>query len=159
MAAKNTVMTQWGTVNAGCGQFGYRISSTEVPLEAFNRHCFEAGEFGDHGDIERLGVSRVAGAACTASSIEPIKRRDESTFRHINRTFGKVRYEQKIYWKDNCSLKETDSVLPNNPLRVENPGKTCYETLMDNYKKCDNGGIGGRIQIGCLVYEFKGTKA
>jgi len=153
-------MAQNGGIDAGCGRFWYQIISTQVPLEAFSRHCFDAGEFGDHDDIQPAGVKDGISWACVGSAIQPIKRRDESTYRHISSVFGSVRYEHNIYWKDGCSLKDTDEVYPNNPLRVQDSGRSmCIDTLWDNYKQCNNGGIGGRIQIGCLVYQFKGTKA
>ncbi|RYP86389.1 hypothetical protein DL770_004894 [Monosporascus sp. CRB-9-2] len=69
---------------------------------------------------------------------------------------GKIDYN--IYWKDGCLLDYpgADEVYPANPLNVQDPGHTaCQYLLVDNYKKCNNGGVGESIQVGCLVYEFK----
>lgn len=45
-----------------------------------------------------------------------------------------------------------------NPLARKDAGpRECQNLFIDNYKKCNNGGVGGSVQVGCLVYEFKAT--
>ncbi len=58
------------------------------------------------------------------------------------------------------SVSGYNEIYPANPLAVKDPGATaCQDLLVDNYKKCNNGGVGGSIQAGCLVYEFKAQKS
>ena len=46
-----------------------------------------------------------------------------------------------------------------NPLMVKDAGyTTCQDTLIGNFKNCNNKGVGGNIQVGCLVFEFKSDK-
>lgn len=48
------------------------------------------------------------------------------------------------------------NITPTTPLALKDPGYTyCQNLFIDNYKKCDNTGVRGSIQAGCLVYDLK----
>lgn len=152
-------MSKSGKLDIGCGVFDFAIAGPTVPLAAQERHCFGADEFGKHGDIQPATVSSLSGWACVGTAITPIKRGDPATNIHFLSVDGKVPYQYNIYWRDGCLLDSEvgyDAVFPANPLGVKDPGHTaCQDLLVDNYKKCNNGGVGGSVQVGCLVYEFK----
>lgn len=154
-------MARSGSIDASCGVFSYQIFDPPVPLEEQPRECFDRDEFGDHGDVGSSWVSAYSGYACAETSIKPIVAGNESSFRHFSTVTNKVPYQYNIWWKEGCLLENSklDSMYAANPLNVKDPGATvCQKTLIDNYKKCNNGGVGGRVQIGCLVYEFKVEK-
>jgi hypothetical protein len=157
------LMAKTGKVDVGCGVFDYNIVGPTVPLALQERHCFGVDEFGSHGDIQWGTQSYYSGFACAGTALKTLKRGDPSTNIHFETTDGDVPYQYNIYWKDGCVLDYIpgyDEVYPANPLDVKDPGYTaCQELLVDNYKKCYNGGVGGSIQAGCLVYEFKAQKS
>ncbi|OIW26327.1 hypothetical protein CONLIGDRAFT_683316 [Coniochaeta ligniaria NRRL 30616] len=162
-----TLMAKTGKVDVGCGVFDFNIVGPTVPLAQQDRHCYSTNEFGSHGDIHPGTVSFYSGFACAGTAVTPIKRGDPATNIHFER-FGLVRgggvpYQYNIYWKDGCVLDYVpgyDAVFPANPLDVKDPGHTaCQQLLVDNFQNCNNGGVGGSVQVGCLVYEFKAQKS
>ncbi|PNH31983.1 hypothetical protein BJF96_g4865 [Verticillium dahliae] len=93
---------------------------------------------------------------CYRSSAWPIKQGDKSTFRRWATMTNNVPYQFNIYWKHGCVSEGPDEAYSTDPLNSGKPDyKLCYDTMRDNYRKCNNGGVSGNIQIGCLVYEFK----
>ncbi|KAH7113159.1 hypothetical protein B0J13DRAFT_657357 [Dactylonectria estremocensis] len=122
----------------------------KTALEMRNAKCYGADDFGDHGDIQESTVRSYSGWACTGIALKTIKAGDEDTFRNFH----------KVTNDDGCELETGQTeIYASNPLNEENPGHTkCQEILIDNYKRCINGGVGGSNQAGCLVYEFKAEK-
>ena len=155
----NILMAKTGRVDVGCGVFSYTIVGPTVPLTAQERRCYGRDELGKHGNIEKLTQQSRTGFVCAGTAIETIKRDDPSTNKHFEWTIGGAPYQYNIYWKEGCLLDYSigySEVYPANPLDVKDPGHTaCQQLLIDDYTQCDNGGAGGAIQVGCLVYEFK----
>ncbi|KPM42160.1 hypothetical protein AK830_g4435 [Neonectria ditissima] len=133
----------------------------KTALKMQNDKCYGADDFGDHGDIQKRLVREYSGWACAATAIDPVKAGEKDTFRHFNTVESGVPYQYNIYWKDGCELETGQTEMyPANPLDEDKPRHTkCQEILIDNYKRCINGGVGGSIKAGCLVYEFKAEKA
>ncbi|KAH7131762.1 hypothetical protein B0J13DRAFT_451823, partial [Dactylonectria estremocensis] len=129
----------------------------KIALKMQNDKCYRADDFGDHCDIQEIWVRQYSGWACAGTAINVVKAGKEDTFRHINAVMNDVPYQYNIYWKDGCELETGQTEMyPANPLDEDNPGYTkCQEILIDNYKRCNNGGVGGSNQAGSLVYEFK----
>ncbi|KAI0903283.1 hypothetical protein F4823DRAFT_619231 [Ustulina deusta] len=148
-----------GSLDVGCGVFDYTITPT-TPLEIQERHCYGTEDFGAHGDIHDHDTKFAAGFACAGTGLTPIKRGDPST-NIVLRAYNKLQPVQlRIYWKDGCVLDYPglDEIYAANPLDQDNPGsRICQDLLVDNWAKCDNKGVGGNIQVGCLVYDFKAT--
>ncbi|OAQ80923.1 hypothetical protein VFPFJ_09376 [Purpureocillium lilacinum] len=161
--AMSVPMSKGGKLDVGCGVFDYSISEDKniVPLKAQDRHCFAPDEFGKHRDIHPGSVSSYSGWPCTGTALKPVRRGDDSTFIKFKTTEDDVAYQYSVVWKQGCSLDSgVDAIYASNPLAIKDPGHTaCQQTFIDNYKECLNGGIGGNIQIGCLVYEFKAQPA
>ncbi|KAM0330636.1 hypothetical protein ACHAQA_003586 [Verticillium albo-atrum] len=169
------LMASSGKVDVNCGTFDYSIEKKVVhspkeppetpkpppktPLKVFPRFCFGADDFGKHGDIQPSLVREYSFHTCSRSRELLIKRDDKSTFRWWATTTNKVPYQFNIYWKHGCVSEGPDEVYSADPLSTgELNWETCYHTVWDNFRKCNNGGVGGNIQIGCLVYEFKAQK-
>ncbi|KAK8015582.1 hypothetical protein PG991_008470 [Apiospora marii] len=159
--AKDQRMQKKGSIDVGCGVFDYEIAAPapKTPREVHNPRCYRPDEFGDHDDIHESEISWMTGFACAGTALKTIKRGDTST------NLAKAYYDNhqpvqyNVYWKDGCELEDgADEVYPDNPLGRKDPSHTeCQKLLLDNYKRCLNGGVGGSIQAGCLVYEFKAT--
>ncbi|KAI0004056.1 hypothetical protein F4779DRAFT_630464 [Xylariaceae sp. FL0662B] len=156
--SKDIVMPKSAKLDVGCGVFDYNIVGPTMPLEPQKRKCYGKDDFGSHGDIQRYWQRLYTGYACTGTALKPIKRGDSSTFRHFQTVTNGVPYQFNIYWKDGCitDYPGRDEIYASNPQDIKDPGHVaCQNLLTDNYDKCYNGGVGGSIQVGCLVYEFK----
>jgi len=157
--ADQQVMSTTGSINVECGVFDYKINARlTTALTLQERQCFASDTFGSHGDIHESWVRNLAIIACEGTSKKAIERDDPSTTVVYAASDKKQPVQFKIYWKEGCLLAPPggEQMLPNNPLALKDEDKnTCQNLLVDNYKKCNNGGVGGSIQAGCLVFEFK----
>ncbi|KAK5625862.1 hypothetical protein RRF57_001578 [Xylaria bambusicola] len=150
-------MEQSGAIDVGCGIFNYAITAT-TPREVQERNCYTADQFGQHDDIYEHNVRFISGFTCAGTALKPIRRGDPSTYISYPAYNGKQPVQMNIYWKDGCILDypSTDEIYPANPLELDDPGSTfCQDLLINNWEKCDNTGVGGNVQAGCLVYDFK----
>ncbi|KAL5625863.1 hypothetical protein FOBRF1_000206 [Fusarium oxysporum] len=65
-----------------------------------------------------------------------------------------VVYEYKVNWAQDCT---TDGDTQDVRWPLGQSGDVTTSSLMRGaFEKCNNGGIGGSIQAGCLVYTFNG---
>jgi hypothetical protein len=66
-----------------------------------------------------------------------------------------VTYRYTISWIDGCvtTVGRQDVSDPAGEV-----GKTCSDIMKDNYLNCDNGGVGGTTQVGCLAMSFTGAE-
>ncbi|KAI9674471.1 MAG: hypothetical protein M1817_001809 [Caeruleum heppii] len=154
-------MTASGSVDVGCGTYSYKITGEKVPepegppkpfLSA--RYCFPSDVFGEHGDIQEEWQSQYTGLACAGSALATIKKDDPSTFINWHTTTNDVPDNYTISWKPNCesSVTEMNVYKP-----LEDNDADCLSMMQGNYRECSNGGIGGSISAGCVVYEFKAS--
>ncbi|KAK4450410.1 hypothetical protein QBC34DRAFT_493717 [Podospora aff. communis PSN243] len=58
-----------------------------------------------------------------------------------------------ISWAEGCQI---EGPLRGQGLAEPVPGATCEQLLLENYRKCNNNGRGGKIQAGCLIYDYMG---
>ncbi|KAK6840069.1 hypothetical protein PG987_005935 [Apiospora arundinis] len=148
-----------GNIDAGCGVFAYRIRQSQATMREYDRVCYKKEDFTDKGAINRDIVSYFAANVCQKS--DPVRKDDKSTFRHMytNGEGREAAYQVNIWWKEGCTLENNGptEMSPWNPLgKSKDDGfLTCDRYLFDKYRECNNGGVGGTIQVGCLVYEFK----
>ncbi|KAF5525330.1 hypothetical protein CGCA056_v003422 [Colletotrichum aenigma] len=153
---QGNTMANYAEYDAGCGKFSYQITKP-VPKTLGEPKCFGTDEFGDHEDINPSFQEQYVGHVCTGSALRNITKGDSSTFIHFDTITNKAPYQMNVYWADGCSLETTEeNILLWKPLGDLNAAN-CASLLLDSYKKCNNEGAGGRIQAGCLVYEFKAS--
>lgn len=157
-------MYEEGSLDVGCGKFTYKIQEREelTELKEFPQSCYKEDDFEPLASdgVYKDAILEFTGPPCggVARREQVIKKGDKSTFIHYSTTDSKVPYQYNIWWKDGCTLDNDgpSEVWASNPLMVEKPGhRQCFDNLYRNWKDCNNGGIGGTIQIGCLIYEFK----
>ena len=132
----------------------------KTTLEMQNDMCYGQDDFGDHGDIQESWVREYSNYACVGTGIDTIKAGEPGSFINWHTVEHGVPYQYNVYWKDECELETGQTEMyASNPLDEQDPGDTkCQDILRDNYKRCNNGGVGGSIEAGCLVYEFKAEK-
>ncbi|KAF4958536.1 hypothetical protein FGADI_2336 [Fusarium gaditjirri] len=127
-------------------------------LEWQDIKCYAPHEFGKHKDIYRISQQNYAGFACPQTESKMIKKGDNSTFISYQRWIYGAPYLYNVYWKDGCELEsgktEQDVTDPLGEGRTPE-SRLCQETLTNAYRGCKNGGTGGALQAGCLVYEFQ----
>ena len=150
-------MATAGEVAVGCGTFDYTIQGPTVPHIFIGRNCYKDA-FGGHDRVSKDWQYLFARSVCASQNVT-IKRNDKSTFMTLTSTRDGVNYQYSISWQDGCDydFPGPDEVNPINPLQISGHegGEDCYQTLIDNYLKCDNAGSGGAATLGCLVYDFR----
>lgn len=161
------MMYEEGSLDVGCGIFGYKVTKREeiTELKEFKQFCYKKDDFEPlaKAGVNKKEIWRNTGWPCMGTMLPDsmIKKDDKSTFIHWSTSVKKVPYQYNIWWKDGCTLADDGptAMYASNPLGVEKPGyELCFRNLHRNWKDCNNGGVGGTIQIGCLVYEFKADK-
>jgi len=124
------------------------------PTTVSDRYCYPSDAFGKHKDIQGYLVDNYINQfVCDDTKNKNFKAGDRKNW---NTTERGVPYNFNIWWKEDCKT-DTDTLNVNQPL-ADDKGTKCVELMKGNYKKCNNGGIGGNISVGCLTYEFKASK-
>jgi hypothetical protein len=60
-----------------------------------------------------------------------------------------------IWWKKGCILESGSTSVPIDHPILKPGAPSCTKLLTDAYVNCtNNGGAGGQIQVGCLIYEY-----
>ncbi|PLW12162.1 hypothetical protein PCANC_16730 [Puccinia coronata f. sp. avenae] len=155
-AGQQNIMSTSGTVEAGCGQYKWTIvkppgtDPAPSPPTVSSVQCNAADKFGKHGDINPGFQNQYTGFACVGSAFKNLKPGDpDVTF--STKTNG-TPYNYKISWVSGC--KTTVSQM-NVYQPIPNDDKnTCLNLLRRTFTECNNGGVGGSIDVGCLRYEF-----
>ncbi|KAL2065799.1 hypothetical protein VTL71DRAFT_3469 [Oculimacula yallundae] len=145
-----------GSIDVGCGVFDYNIiPPPTTPLELQERHCYSSNDVPSHQDIHASRVEKMAQWACLLNKGRPIRSGDKSNNINWPTWDGKQPILAKVFWKEGCILENGLEMDSANPLSQPAPVSVyCDKLLVDNYKMCNNGGIGGYIQAGCLVFDF-----
>lgn len=158
-------MYEKGSYDVGCGTFEYKIYNPTTKLEEFPRFCYQPGELPPlRGDVQDGEVSGGTVLPCVGRALPDyvIKKGDKSTFVQNLTRSGDVPYQYNIWWKDGCTLADngpTSAYAADPLMQGRDAGHTkCQDTLWWNWKGCNNGGIGGNVQLGCLVFEFMASE-
>ncbi|RYP73619.1 hypothetical protein DL771_003507 [Monosporascus sp. 5C6A] len=65
-----------------------------------------------------------------------------------------INYWYGVFWVQGCV---TETATQNFRFPLGSPSSiTAYLLMRENYTKCNNGGVGGKVQVGCLEYTFTG---
>ncbi|KAI0522230.1 hypothetical protein F5B22DRAFT_593427 [Xylaria bambusicola] len=120
--AKDKLMQSHGSLDVGCSIFDYSIVETTL-LELQERQCYDADEFGSHGDIHGYQLDQITIGVCTGLDDAKIKRGDPSTNIAIRNDVNGQPVQLGIYWKDNGVLDYLRS------MRVFRWGGNSKETL------------------------------
>ncbi|KAJ0336125.1 hypothetical protein COL922a_008356 [Colletotrichum nupharicola] len=127
-------------------------------FQSLKAACGSKGDaFGKHGDVYEMDQRFFTGIACGGTADKVIKKGIRGAQVTYQGNVNDVLYTYNIFWMDGCEM-DVDEVNAMVPLGKTGEGVTCTQFMIDNYKKCNNGGIGGTIQAGCVVYEFKASE-
>ncbi|KAG4272644.1 hypothetical protein FPRO04_10386 [Fusarium proliferatum] len=119
-----------------------------TPLELGPVFCKNRG--GDHKDVSPGAVKSLADAYCEANL--PVDMKSDSPAAGITKS---DLYYYEVSWVEGCktTVESQDPYIP-----LGNDGPLCKDLFVKAYAGCDNGGIGGYIDAGCVRYMFLGAQ-
>lgn len=130
------------------------VSTT--PLRRLGRVCHNEADFPGHADIQSGAQSDFA------TKFSGIENGDGETdlFEGVKpfKLFGTdkhgVKYQYVASWVSGC-VTEKDRQSFKYPVGMAGQ-ETAYLFVREAYTECNNGGVGGKEQVGCILYEFTG---
>ncbi|KAH7121867.1 hypothetical protein B0J13DRAFT_159288 [Dactylonectria estremocensis] len=120
--------------------------------------CHNESDFPGHADIsggdqdefstDFSGLTGADGSDFLSQGKQPIELNIED--RHG------IKYQYSAAWVDGCitTVAEQNFRFPLGQGGII----TAYLMVREDYTKCDNGGVGGKQQVGCILYTFTGGK-
>ncbi|KAK3485229.1 uncharacterized protein B0T23DRAFT_43756 [Neurospora hispaniola] len=163
---EQNVMALSGSLDVTCGTYSYHIippgSSSDsggTPLALQEQQCYLESQWPKHFDVHEGSVKQAAKVACGSELKLPEKMSKDSKAWEDVHMWGRtgMKLKMRVEWKDGCVLAGGEAEQePRRPLGAGGvDGKDgCYELLYNDWKNCNNGGVGGYRQAGCLVYSF-----
>ncbi|WYZ45961.1 hypothetical protein EsH8_IX_000186 [Colletotrichum jinshuiense] len=133
--------------------------------------CHDEGDFKGHADISPHDQHEAVESFCKSfqgtrsltTHHDPAAGNYPVVFKSRFRwkDLYKVNYDFFVQWAEDCrTLSNVQSIA--HPLgrgnAVGEDKVTCYNIMRGNFLNCNNGGVGGTTQVGCLLYTFNGGK-
>ncbi|WQF77580.1 hypothetical protein CDEST_02594 [Colletotrichum destructivum] len=66
-----------------------------------------------------------------------------------------VHHHLKVEWAAACET-DVEKQSIRRPLGEISAAPNCDSLMRDNYGNCNNGGVGGKVQVDCLIYTYNG---
>lgn len=113
---------------------------------------------GDHRDVNPGSQRTLADHFCEADLLDTSIIKVEpgmEPFGSTKQDNHGVNYYYEVKWVDGCKTT-VDGQDPSFPLGGRDP--SCQDLFVRAFKNCDNGGIGGYIDAGCVRYTFLGAQ-
>ncbi|KAK1987068.1 hypothetical protein LZ30DRAFT_580746 [Colletotrichum cereale] len=113
-------------------------------------------EYKYHPDINSIDVDKSSTRFCeselarsTLTTVDDVRDHPLHAWRWRYKDYHQRLHDYKVHWRVNCRTKQgfQDIEYPLGP-----HGPSCVDIMRNNYRNCNNGGIGGSTQAGCLVY-------
>ncbi|KAK8127784.1 hypothetical protein PG984_008892 [Apiospora sp. TS-2023a] len=147
-----------GELKLDCGTAKYAMHGPEdkpkTPLTMHDGICYGPDQFGPHEAIQPDSVEVLSLWLCRGNNPKYVEAGKPETFLGLYSN-EKAPYFFQIYWKDGCELENGATKLDiRNPLSEKPDYDRCPSIMQDNFLRCNNGGVGGSVQAGCLVYDF-----
>lgn len=120
--------------------------TTITPLEIRGTGCWDEKDH-KHTDVHKGTVKEGATLACISAGSTKTPQ-DQNSIDSL----GNVIFE--IGWIDGCET-ETNSQSVGDPLG--DGSQTCEDIFLTAWESCNNGGVGGYIEAGCLTYWVTGS--
>ncbi|KAI8446043.1 hypothetical protein BY996DRAFT_6422228 [Phakopsora pachyrhizi] len=96
--------------------------------------------------------NQYTGFACVGSARRSIKEDDDSSLIKFHTKTNGVNYNYNVFWVKGCKSTVTEmnayKPLPNDS------DYNCLTLLRRAYTGCNNSGVGGYIDVGCVRYKF-----
>ncbi|KAL2120204.1 hypothetical protein VTJ04DRAFT_4230 [Mycothermus thermophilus] len=134
---------------------GLTPTATPVPLARGPIHCFNEADFPGHADIQPDKQDDYSvefsglGDIWIGPGDPPLKLRKTDRYG--------VNYDYRVEWVSGC-VTSVDKQNFRFPLGMTESTITAYLLVRESYTKCNNGGVGGWCQVGCLRYTFEGGR-
>ncbi|KAF6812952.1 hypothetical protein CPLU01_14782 [Colletotrichum plurivorum] len=152
------VMASEGSFDRGCGKFKWSITPPK-PREPGTRYkplngpgeqfCHNEFNFPKHKDVRHEDVINQASYACAAA---PQKFTKDTPRWQKKYTVSGTDYFFSIEWRGGCRTDVEEQDI--GKLDGKNSYPNCWHMMHDSWAKCNNGGVGGNRQAGCLEYTF-----
>ncbi|KAK8067581.1 glycan 1-3-beta-glucosidase precursor [Apiospora saccharicola] len=126
-----------------------------TPLERGPIRCFDEADFPGHADIASGSQNSYA------TSFSGLRDNDSMGPDSAPITMRKtdkhgVNYDFSCSWVPGCKTtvdRQSFGFPLGSPSQI-----TAYLLVREDYTKCNNGGVGGTCQVGCLLYKFEGAR-
>ncbi|KAK1600759.1 uncharacterized protein LY79DRAFT_664975 [Colletotrichum navitas] len=127
-----------------------------TPLEAQARVCNLEADYSPHDPIDPKKQEKGVSAFCDllrgkGGYLEPGMESQRVEFQDANGG----RHHYKVEWAAGCQT-EVESQAIRRPLGHVGASLNCHDLMRENYLLCHNGGVGGKVQVGCLIYTYNG---
>ncbi|RYC61691.1 hypothetical protein CHU98_g4510 [Xylaria longipes] len=126
-----------------------------TPLTRGPINCFDEDDFPGHGDVSSSAQDDLSQEFSDIyPEVETIGPNTQGVTLHGTDGHG-INYDYSAEWVDGCvtTVAEQDFGFPlGSPSLI-----TAYLLVREDYTKCNNGGVGGSCQVGCLLYTFTGA--
>ncbi|KAL7906301.1 hypothetical protein GGI35DRAFT_482472 [Trichoderma velutinum] len=169
-----------GSLDAGCGTYSLSIKpvattsityttesppepteTPKTPLELKPVVCSDESNFPGHGDVHKRDQERQAESFCETYFLDRNQKaiymnsQSKTVWVTGGGLFGEDHLYFSVSWIDGC---ETTVDSQNVMLPVGDINVNCGNILFKTYTDCNNGGVGGYIDAGCLRYQFNPAK-
>ncbi|KAK2061224.1 hypothetical protein LY76DRAFT_624686 [Colletotrichum caudatum] len=127
-----------------------------TPLKAQARVCNLEADYSPHDSVDSKKQEKGVSAFCDllrgkGGYLEPGMESQRVEFQDANGG----RHHYKVEWAAGCQTEVEDQAI-RRPLGHVSAALNCHDLMRDNYLMCDNGGVGGKVQVGCLIYTYNG---
>ncbi|KAF5716584.1 hemolysin-III family [Fusarium globosum] len=113
--------------------------------------CGDEDSLQGHAEIHDQRVRQTSFEWCFLPAVKGLMSAGDACVISAQADSADVLYEYSICWADDCIGKAQDMQKP-----LGEGGPRC-ETILHRYawKACNNGGVGGQVQAGCLIYKVR----
>ncbi|KAK2767608.1 hypothetical protein FQN54_003766 [Arachnomyces sp. PD_36] len=125
----------------------------KMPWKYGHQKCKDAAKVPDHKPVSQEDVLSLAWEICRDH--EFMVRPGDSSSRNKTGSLGHSDIHYDVRWIEKCETRfDAQNIL--NPLNFYLPSVVdrCVKLFAGNWKNCDNGGIGGYRDVGCLRYSM-----
>lgn len=112
--------------------------------------CGDENDFPRHAEIDYQRVRDTSFEWCQSPTVLGLMDVGEKCLVDVQHDSLGVLYEYSICWADDCVGEPQNRQKP-----LGEKGPDCELILQYSWKACNNGGVGGQVQAGCLIYKLR----
>lgn len=171
-ACSDRVMLTEGSLNVDCGSYHYSIASpsptpttTSTPPPVGTtlaataptkpKACYQNQNVCHYNDVKPSNAHSKSDTFCDDHASQngfngpgwPAIQDASNPF------FDNVSYNWKVLWKPDCVVEGHETLNVGQPI----PEFSCKDAMRMVFDQCNNGGRGGRVEVGCLEYYYHNT--
>jgi hypothetical protein len=155
-AYRNSIIDAVNKVAAGAWtESTGSLDDTRAPRFGRDAVCHSTDDFPDHGAVDPGTVSSLADEVCNTFG-DKFLSADTSDKWYQEHDVDGVLYQYGVTWIESCD--STRIKLPGTFETDDPDGPTCQSLFKKAFEDCNNGGIGGYVDVTCARYTFSGGK-